>query len=115
MTIKEIDVNIIWKIFVSWLKCNNIYYSFRINHYNLNDDNIRFFKMYYHNEYNIKTVSLPKYWIQYAFSWSATKEGYEFWSDKQNEWYDYYDRIKKIDINKLENTYNYGRMFIRNY
>ena len=46
---------------------------------------------------------------------TPTKEGYSFWSDKQNEWYDYYDRIKKLNINELKNTYNYGRMFVRNY
>lgn len=102
-----------WKLFISWLKYNNIFSSFCINFNNKSKD---WESAYFKTTNNLKLITEPYLWIQYAFRWCDTKQGDSFWAKKSNEWEKYYNNTK-IRLKNIKNKkrYNYGRMFIRNY
>lgn len=75
------------QLFIRFLKHHNIYHLFI---YNIkNRGNIGWC-------YDIKSISIykPYYFVDDAFKWSDTKEGFDFWSDINIKWRD-------ILINKL--------------
>ena len=69
------------QLFIRFLKPHNIYHLFI---YNIkNRGNIGWC-------YDIKSISIykPYYFVDDAFKWSDTKEGFDFWSDINIKWRD---------------------------
>ena len=75
----------ILKLFIKFLKSNNAYNKFLYNlkiqsHYRCDD--------YKKPDYYVKNMicQKPQMIINYAFSWSSTKETYIFWRDLHFKW-----------------------------
>lgn len=73
--------------FVSFLQKKKLYFKYIHNAMNP--------KWYYEID-EIKQISSPEYIINFSFLWSATKEGYIFWSHKESEYKKYYKEQNEI-------------------
>lgn len=74
------------KIFISFLKRNNIFESFKENFIECHND-IGMFNNIRINEFTISS----------AFSWSKTPEGYAYWSEISCLWSNYCDKIDLME------------------
>ena len=87
MQIKRLTRDDYWKIFLLFLKHNKIFSLYYKNYNN-------FSRLNPLNGF-IKIKAEYTYWIMSAFSWSNTKEGLKFWSDKHRDWLIYIKKYEK--------------------
>lgn len=78
------------KLFVNFLKANNVYVQYRENcKLSKNRKENFFFPMQIKEDEKIGDDWLRRYFrnlIDYAFSWSQTKQGHRFWSNLNVKW-----------------------------
>lgn len=69
------------KLFIEFLKVKGMYKLYVNNMY----------KLYVNNWKNVigsvlKPIKKPRHYVSFAFSWSHTEEGYDFWKDLDTQW-----------------------------
>lgn len=71
------------KIFIQWLKDNNLFAQYKHNWINHNFDE------------DYMDMKAKNYWlyIETSFDWEATPEGYDFWEDISDQWHNIICRI----------------------
>ena len=74
--------NNVKQLFLHFLKQEGIYESYIFNFNNALRIDTNF------NHFILKTEE--KYFIRFAFSWSSTNEGYDFWLKKSIKWVNTY-------------------------
>lgn len=84
------------KLFVKYLKTNGIYLQFR--HYSSDAKYWRSCFPYLSNKCNmlyLNYTDTPTFYINYAFAWDKTKEGFSFWHYHQIQWIRYWREYVK--------------------
>jgi hypothetical protein len=102
---KYIKTNELFKEFFKFLKENNAYVQYRANichdglGNHLRKNNINFFYgmqkkiIPFETRKNIITEAVARNLINYAFTWSETKERYKYWCELHKKWQNYMDNI----------------------
>lgn len=70
-------------IFINWLSKRNLLKSFIRNWEEFNSKKFTL-KLYLRS-----CPKNPKYWIDYAFSWAESYEGFDFWEQCHYDWKDF--------------------------
>ena len=82
-------------IFFNWLSNRNLLKSFIYNWEKYNSEKFTL------KRYSRSCPKYPEYWIDDAFSWAESSEGYDFWEQCHYEWMhfcQFSSNLKEIEI-----------------
>lgn len=82
-------------IFFNWLSNRNLLKSFIYNWERYNSEKLTL------KRYSRSCSKYPEYWIDDAFSWAESSEGYDFWEQHHYEWRDFCrcsSNLREIEI-----------------
>lgn len=79
------------RIFFNWLKSKGAYEAYKLARHNTNR---LLEEIYASNPYYRRRLISPTQFINHAFTWSLTREGYKYWDNINSEWRKYVQKIE---------------------